>query len=138
MLGKDGRPYNPFYDFNHDGKLDPYERAVMEDDEFAGYNESDSYDDDEDEDGEFEEDGEFDEDGQFDEDGDIDGEDDSEGFFCDVDVFDFDDDDDDEEEDADILDDLEAAGLDRTALEYADADDRYWALREAGFDPDDF
>ena len=31
MLGKDGRIYDNSFDFNHDGQLNSYERAVMDD-----------------------------------------------------------------------------------------------------------
>lgn len=31
MLGKDGRIYDNSFDFNHDGQLNSYERAMMDD-----------------------------------------------------------------------------------------------------------
>ena len=43
-----------------------------------------------------------------------------------------------DEEEADVVDELDIAGLDRDELEFMDEDERREALEDAGLDPDDF
>lgn len=43
-----------------------------------------------------------------------------------------------DEDEEDIVNELEAAGLDLDDLEYMDEEERYEALEDAGLDPDDY